>query len=130
MTGYARQGLRVLLVVAHRACPLARRSPRRGVEDAGRDVCLLGLVVMSRTAAARGARPVIGQVYRAGLRVHAVTGGIRLTAAVIAGRAGIGCCGCLTVVTGWGPFGPTGQVPRWHMFRASRRPAGQTVMAA
>jgi magnesium-transporting ATPase (P-type) len=96
MDGYARQGLRVL-AFARRALPAGAPLPGRR-EEVERDLCLIGLVAMfdpprSEVPAA------IGQVHRAGIRVHVVTGDNGLTAAEIARRIGIGVGG-MRVVNG------------------------------
>ncbi len=96
MNDYARQGLRVL-AVAHRRLPGPAAVPaqRAGAEE---QLCLAGLVAMLDPP-----RPevpaAIGQVHRAGIRVHVVTGDNGLTAAAIARRVGIGRGG-LQVVSG------------------------------
>jgi calcium-translocating P-type ATPase len=87
MDDYARQGLRVL-AFGRRTLPAGVPVPGQR-EDAERDLCLIGLVAMldpprSEVPAA------IGQVHRAGIRVHVVTGDNGLTAAAIARRIGIG----------------------------------------
>ncbi|HTT53794.1 MAG TPA: cation-transporting P-type ATPase [Streptosporangiaceae bacterium] len=98
MTGYARQGLRVL-AVARRVLPAGSAVPGRR-EDAERDLSLLGLVAMLDPP--RPAVPAaIARVHQAGIRVHVVTGDNGLTAAAIARRVGIGAGG-LAVITGTG----------------------------
>ncbi|MGH3188469.1 MAG: cation-translocating P-type ATPase [Streptosporangiaceae bacterium] len=96
MSGYARQGLRVLALARRR---LAEGSPvpaDRG--DAERDLCLIGMVAMLDPP-----RPevpaAIERVHRAGIRVHVVTGDNGLTAEAIARRIGIGKDG-MRVVSG------------------------------
>ena len=96
MTGYARQGLRVL-ALAHRALPAATPVPGRR-EDAERDLCLTGLTAMLDPPRP-GVAAAIEQVHHAGIRVHVVTGDNGLTAAAIARRVGIGAAG-MTVVSG------------------------------
>jgi magnesium-transporting ATPase (P-type) len=96
MDGYARQGLRVL-AFARRTLPAGAPVPGQR-EEVERDLCLIGLVAMfdpprSEVPAA------IGQVHRAGIRVHVVTGDNGLTAAEIARRIGIGGTG-MRVVNG------------------------------
>ena len=87
MDDYARQGLRVL-AFGRRTLPADLPVPGQR-EDAERDLCLIGLVAMLDPP-----RPevpaAIGQVHRAGIRVHVVTGDNGLTAAAIARRIGIG----------------------------------------
>ena len=87
MDEYARQGLRVL-AFGRRTLPVGLQVPSKR-EDAERDLCLIGPVAMLDPP-----RPevpaAIGQVHRAGIRVHVVTGDNELTAAAIARRIGIG----------------------------------------
>lgn len=87
MTGYARQGLRVL-AIARRVLPPGSPLPDQR-EDAERDLCLIGLAAMLDPP-----RPevpaAIQRVHGAGIRVHVVTGDNGLTAAAIARRTGIG----------------------------------------
>ena len=76
MDDYARQGLQVL-AFGRRTLPAGVPVPGQR-EDAERDLCLIGLVAMldpprSEVPAA------IGQVHRAGIRVHVVTGDNGLT---------------------------------------------------
>jgi calcium-translocating P-type ATPase len=96
MDRYARGGLRVLAVASRRLPAGSAVPPSR--EDAERDLCLIGMVAMLDPA-----RPevpaAIGQVHRAGIRIHVVTGDNGLTAAAIARRVGIGVGG-LRVIAG------------------------------
>ena len=87
MDDYARQGLRVL-AFGHRTLPPGLPVPGQR-EDAERDLCLIGLVAMLDPPRPEVAA-AIGQVHRAGIRVHVVTGDNGLTAAAIARRIGIG----------------------------------------
>jgi magnesium-transporting ATPase (P-type) len=96
MDDYARQGLRVL-GFGRRTLPAGLPVPGQR-EDAERDLCLVGLVAM-RDPPRTEVPAAIGQVHRAGIRVHVVTGGNGLTAAAIARRIGIGADG-LRVVNG------------------------------
>ena len=90
MDDYARQGLRVL-AFGRRTLPAGVPVPGQR-EDAERDLCLIGLVAMLDPPRPEVAA-AIGQVHRAGIRVHVVTGDNGLTAAAIARRIGIGTCG-------------------------------------
>ena len=96
ITGYARQGLRVLAIARRWLGPGAAVPARRA--DAEQDLCLLGLVAMFDPPRPEVPAAII-RVHRAGLRVHVVTGDNGLTAAAIARRVGIGHGG-LTVTSG------------------------------
>jgi calcium-translocating P-type ATPase len=96
MDDYARQGLRVL-AFGRRTLPADVPVPGQR-EDAERDLCLIGLVAMLDPPRPEVAA-AIGQVHRAGIRVHVVTGDNGLTAAAIARRIGIGADG-MRVVNG------------------------------
>jgi calcium-translocating P-type ATPase len=96
MDDYARQGLRVL-AVGRRGLPAGAPVPGQR-EDAEQDLCLIGLVAMLDSPRPEVAA-AIGQVHRAGIRVHVVTGDNGLTAAAIARRTGIGADG-LRLVSG------------------------------
>ena len=85
--GVGRQGLRVL-AFGRRTLPAGVLVPGQR-EDAERDLCLIGLVAMLDPPRPEVAA-AIGQVHRAGIRVHVVTGDNGLTAAAIARRIGIG----------------------------------------
>jgi calcium-translocating P-type ATPase len=83
----ADRGLRVL-AVARRILPAAQQLPTRR-EEAEQQLCLLGLVALADPL-----RPEvphsIALAHRAGITVHVVTGDNGLTAAAVAGQAGIG----------------------------------------
>ncbi|MBY8876261.1 cation-translocating P-type ATPase [Actinacidiphila acidipaludis] len=90
----ADRGLRVL-GVAHRTLPPGRPPPDRR-EDAEEHLCLLGLVALEDPLRPE-VGPSIAMAHRAGIRVNVVTGDNGLTAAAIAGQAGIGSPGGRTV---------------------------------
>jgi calcium-translocating P-type ATPase len=98
MTGYARQGLRVLALACRTMPPGAPVPGQR--QDAERDVCLTGIVAMLDPP--REAVPAaVERAHHAGIRIHVVTGDNGLTAAAIARRVGIGTgTGGMRVVTG------------------------------
>jgi calcium-translocating P-type ATPase len=84
----ADRGLRVL-AVARRTLPGGRPPPPSRREEAERNLCLLGLVALADPLRPEVA-PSIAMAHRAGIRVNVVTGDNGLTAAAIAGQAGIG----------------------------------------
>ena len=92
----ADHGLRVL-AVARRGLPAGQPPPARR-EDAEQHLCLLGLVALADPLRSEVPRS-IERAHRAGIRVHVVTGDNGLTAAAIAGQAGIGHRGS-RIVTG------------------------------
>lgn len=83
----ADRGLRVL-AVARRSLPAGQPPPARR-EDAEQHLCLLGLVAMTDPLRPEVPRS-IDLAHRAGITVHVVTGDNGLTAAAVAGQAGIG----------------------------------------
>lgn len=93
---YASKGLRVL-AVARRRLPDGSAPPEQR-EDAERDLCLLGLVVLFDPPRPQVAEAV-ARCHEAGIRILVVTGDYGLTAAEIARRVGIARDG-VTVVTG------------------------------
>jgi calcium-translocating P-type ATPase len=93
----ADRGLRVL-AVARRTLPGVRRQPPARREDAEQHLCLLGLVALADPLRPEVPRS-IALAHRAGVTVHIVTGDNGLTAAAIAGQAGIGHLGS-RIVTG------------------------------
>lgn len=94
--GYASKGLRVLAVARRRLDDGSAPPERR--EDAERDLCLLGLVVLFDPPRPQVAEAV-ARCHEAGIRILVVTGDYGLTAAEIARRVGIARDGA-TVVTG------------------------------
>ncbi|MBO0830534.1 MAG: cation-transporting P-type ATPase [Actinobacteria bacterium] len=87
MTGYAKQGLRVL-ALASRELPAGAPLPRQR-QDAETGLCLTGFAAMADPP--RQAVPAaVAQAHEAGIRIHVVTGDNGLTAAAIARQVGIG----------------------------------------
>jgi calcium-translocating P-type ATPase len=86
VTGYARQGLRVLAVARRQLDPGTPISERR--EDVEHDLCLLGLVAMLDPPRAE-VPEAVARCRQAGIRIIVVTGDNGLTAAAIARNVGI-----------------------------------------
>ena len=96
LESYAEQGLRVL-AIARRRLPDASKPPANR-EDAERDLCLLGLVVLFDPPRPEVA-DAVARCHTAGIRIIVVTGDYGLTAREIARRVGIARSGGV-VVTG------------------------------
>jgi calcium-translocating P-type ATPase len=96
LESYAEQGLRVL-AIARRRLPAGSQPPAHR-EDAERDLCLLGLVVLFDPPRPEVA-DAVDRCHAAGIRIIVVTGDYGLTAREIARRVGIARCGGV-VVTG------------------------------
>jgi calcium-translocating P-type ATPase len=98
MTDYGQRGLRVL-AVARRVLPAGSPVPAQR-QDAEQDLSLTGMAAMLDPLRAQ-VPAAIARLHRARIRVNVVTGDNGLTAAAIAGHAGIGSGpGGMRVVTG------------------------------
>jgi calcium-translocating P-type ATPase len=116
LRSYAEQGLRVL-AVARRRLPNGSQPPTRR-EDAERDLCLLGLIVLFDPPRPEVA-DAVARCHAAGIRILVVTGDYGLTAREIARRVGIGRDG--VVVTG-DELGAMSEKELDHILRENEEP--------